>query len=152
MNYCIVKNNQRINLLDIPTLDFEKLRNYLVATTLRPVAFFGMDWGSAIKLIVGLADDEKGEILLSSSLIDKNIIEYESISKDNHQYHMFEREFYEQFNIKPVGHPWLKPVRKNLDDYKFFEMEGEEVHQVAVGPIHAGVIEPGHFRFMCQVE
>jgi Ni,Fe-hydrogenase III large subunit len=147
-----MKNNERINLLDIPTLDFETLRAFLVATALRPIAFFGMDWGSAIKLIVGLVDDEKGEILLSSSLIDKNIKEYESIAKDNHQYHMFEREFYEQFGVKPNGHPWLKPVRKNLDDYKFFEMEGEEVHQVAVGPIHAGVIEPGHFRFMCQGE
>ena len=31
-------------------------------------------------------------------------------------------------------------------------MQGEDVHQVAVGPIHAGVIEPGHFRFMCQGE
>lgn len=33
-----------------------------------------------------------------------------------------------------------------------FEMQGEDIHQVAVGPIHAGVIEPGHFRFMCQGE
>ena len=65
---------------------------------------------------------------------------------------MFEREFFEQFGIKPLNHPWLKPVRKNLDDYEFFEMKGEEVHQVAVGPIHAGVIEPGHFRFMCHGE
>ncbi len=31
-------------------------------------------------------------------------------------------------------------------------MKGDEVHQVAVGPIHAGVIEPGHFRFMCHGE
>lgn len=31
-------------------------------------------------------------------------------------------------------------------------MKGDEVHQVAVGPIHAGVIEPGHFRFMCNGE
>lgn len=65
---------------------------------------------------------------------------------------MFEREFYEQFSIKPSGHPWLKPVRKNQDDYEFFQMEGEQTHQVAVGPIHAGVIEPGHFRFLCQGE
>ena len=152
MNYYAIKNNQRINLLDIPTVDFEILRAYLVATSLRPIAFYGMDWGNSIKVIVGLADDEKGEILLSSSLIDKSITEYESITKDYHQYHMFEREFYEQFNIKPIGHPWLKPVRKNLDSYEFFEMDGEEVHQVSVGPIHAGVIEPGHFRFMCQGE
>jgi Ni,Fe-hydrogenase III large subunit len=31
-------------------------------------------------------------------------------------------------------------------------MEDEGIHEVAVGPIHAGVIEPGHFRFMCSGE
>ncbi len=36
--------------------------------------------------------------------------------------------------------------------YQFFKLEGEEVHEVAVGPIHAGVIEPGHFRFQCHGE
>ena len=120
MNYYVMKNNQRINLLDIPTVDFDVLRAQLVATNLRPVSFFGSDWGQNIKLFVVLADDEKGELLASSSLIDKNIKEYESITKENHQYHMFEREFFEQFNIKPLGHPWLKPVRKNQDNYEFF--------------------------------
>ena len=67
-------------------------------------------------------------------------------------FHIFEREFYEEFGIEPLNHPWLKPVRKNQDIYPFFEMKGDEVHQVAVGPIHAGVIEPGHFRFMCHGE
>jgi len=33
-----------------------------------------------------------------------------------------------------------------------FRMEGEGVHEVAVGPVHAGVIEPGHFRFQCHGE
>ena len=65
MNYYVVKNNQRINLLDIPTIDFEILRAHLVVTNLRVVAFFGADWGSDVKLFVALADDEKGEILLS---------------------------------------------------------------------------------------
>ncbi len=152
MDSCIIKNNKRINLLDIPTVEIEKLRAYLSATNLRPIAFFGSDWGSATKLFVALADDEKGEVILSSSLIDKEVKAYESITKDNYQYHMFEREFYEQFGIEPIGHPWLKPVRKNLDNYEFFSMEGEELHEVAVGPIHAGVIEPGHFRFSCQGE
>ena len=36
--------------------------------------------------------------------------------------------------------------------YPFYEIEGKEVHEVAVGPIHAGVIEPGSFRFMCLGE
>jgi Ni,Fe-hydrogenase III large subunit len=35
---------------------------------------------------------------------------------------------------------------------RFFEMQGAETHQVAVGPVHAGIIEPGHFRFQCHGE
>jgi Ni,Fe-hydrogenase III large subunit len=35
---------------------------------------------------------------------------------------------------------------------EYYRVEGEEVHEVAVGPVHAGVIEPGHFRFQCQGE
>jgi Ni,Fe-hydrogenase III large subunit len=34
----------------------------------------------------------------------------------------------------------------------YFRIEGEEIHEVAVGPVHAGVIEPGHFRFQCHGE
>jgi Ni,Fe-hydrogenase III large subunit len=34
----------------------------------------------------------------------------------------------------------------------FFQVKGEEIHEVAVGPVHAGVIEPGHFRFQCHGE
>ncbi len=152
MDNCVINNNKRVNLLEIPTVEIEKLRSYLSVSNLRPISFFGSDWGSAVKLFVALADDERGEIILCSSLIDKSIKSYESITKDNYQYHMFEREFFEQFRIEPLGHPWLKPVRKNLNDYEFFQMEGEELHEVAVGPIHAGVIEPGHFRFSCQGE
>jgi Ni,Fe-hydrogenase III large subunit len=33
------------------------------------------------------------------------------------------------------------------DDYPFVQVEGQGVHEIAVGPVHAGIIEPGHFRF-----
>jgi Ni,Fe-hydrogenase III large subunit/Ni,Fe-hydrogenase III component G len=36
--------------------------------------------------------------------------------------------------------------------YSFLEVEGEGVHEIPVGPIHAGIIEPGHFRFSCLGE
>jgi hypothetical protein len=36
--------------------------------------------------------------------------------------------------------------------YPFFTVRGQDVHEVGVGPIHASVIEPGHFRFMCHGE
>ena len=35
---------------------------------------------------------------------------------------------------------------------EYFRVEGPEAHEVAVGPVHAGVIEPGHFRFQCHGE
>jgi len=35
----------------------------------------------------------------------------------------------------------------HFDDYEFVRVEGEGVHEIAVGPVHAGTIEPGHFRF-----
>ena len=71
---------------------------------------------------------------------------------------MLERELWEQTGLLPEGHPWLKPVRfegalqQRLDEYPFFTVRGQDVHEVGVGPIHASVIEPGHFRFMCHGE
>ncbi len=80
---------------------------------------------------------------------------YPSLTPEYPQAHWFEREFFEQWAVRPEGHPWLKPVRfpeggPGLTD--FFQVQGEEIHEVAVGPVHAGVIEPGHFRFQCRGE
>lgn len=72
--------------------------------------------------------------------------------------HCFERELHEQTGVRIARHPWLKPIRfegrqqSDMNDYPFYKIEGKEVHEVAVGPIHAGVIEPGSFRFMCEGE
>ncbi len=80
---------------------------------------------------------------------------YHSLTPDFPALHCFEREIHEQYGMRVIDHPWLKPIRfegknlKRMDDYPFYKLEGKEVHEVGVGPIHAGVIEPGHFRFMC---
>jgi len=83
---------------------------------------------------------------------------YPSLTADHPAAQIFERELWEQTGLQPDGHPWLKPVRfegerqQRMADYPFFQVRGQEVHEVGVGPIHAGVIEPGHFRFMCLGE
>ncbi len=88
---------------------------------------------------------------------------YPALTPDCPQAHWFEREIAEQWGVAPDGHPWLKPVRFHARPRRgsradpagvtdFFRVEGEEVHEVAVGPVHAGVIEPGHFRFQCHGE
>lgn len=153
MNWIKTTNNSKLNLTEIPILKITKLREDILALKHRPIAFFGKDWGfGTVRLFVVLADDKNSELFVSSTVFAENVKSYDSITREMPSFHIFEREFFEEFGIEPLGHPWLKPVRKNQDQYKFFEMEGEEVHQVAVGPIHAGVIEPGHFRFMCNGE
>jgi len=86
------------------------------------------------------------------------------------KFHLFEREIAEQYGIRPAGHPWLKMVRYHANstarpdvfgndyrvdipgNYDYFQVQGEAIHEVAVGPVHAGIIEPGHFRFQCAGE
>ncbi len=48
-----------------------------------------------------------------------------------------------------VRHPLgrREPAPAGGDAYEFLPVEGEGLHQIPVGPVHAGVIEPGHFRF-----
>lgn len=80
---------------------------------------------------------------------------YEALTRELPAAHCFERELNEQTGVRVAGHPWLKPIRFEGQDqaamasYPFHRIEGKEVHEVAVGPIHAGVIEPGSFRFSC---
>ena len=73
----------------------------------------------------------------------------------------FEREIHENFGIKYKDHSCLKPVRYSenrynkssvIENYPFFNIDNPGLHQVGVGPVHAGIIEPGHFRFICDGE
>lgn len=83
---------------------------------------------------------------------------YHELTTEFPALHCFEREMHEQTGVRVAGHPWLKPIRfegqtqRDMDRYPFYRVDGKEVHEVAVGPIHAGVIEPGSFRFMCHGE
>jgi Ni,Fe-hydrogenase III large subunit len=105
------------------------------------------------ELIAVLADDAGGVLELAAAPLDGD--RYPSITPVRPEVHLFERELHELHGITPIGHPWLKPVRFVRGDVgvtDFYRIEGDEVHEVAVGPVHAGVIEPGHFRFQCHGE
>jgi Ni,Fe-hydrogenase III large subunit len=59
----------------------------------------------------------------------------------------------------PDGRPWLDHGRWGDDlfassgtSYAFLRADGEDLHQIPVGPVHAGIIEPGHFRFTASGE
>jgi hypothetical protein len=58
------------------------------------------------------------------------------------------------FGIEPVGLPDTRPgsIIVTEPNYAFLPVEGDGLHQIPVGPVHAGIIEPGHFRFTCDGE
>jgi Ni,Fe-hydrogenase III large subunit/Ni,Fe-hydrogenase III component G len=82
----------------------------------------------------------------------------------------FEREIRDLYGVRPVGHPlprrllrhahWPRgwypmlrdahpapPFEPDVGSFPFLEVQGAGVYEIPVGPIHAGLIEPGHFRF-----
>lgn len=102
----------------------------------------------------------------------KDKLEFESLTPIIHELAWYEREVYSFFGLKPVGYPaklqrlilhpnWpsnIYPLRKDFkwnerpkdakgEEYEFQIIKGEGIYEIPVGPIHAGIIEPGHFRF-----
>ncbi|OGR32337.1 MAG: hydrogenase [Desulfuromonadales bacterium GWC2_61_20] len=167
----IMKNGGSIPLSTLgvlPYADFAEALLFEVAEQGRVAAYFAVPAAEeTLELFAVIAKDWRGELLLLRSSVGKS---FPALTPRCPQLHLFERELAEQYGVVPEGHPWFKPVRfqssyrSGLDawgrspqhpvpgDMEFYRVEGEEVHEVAVGPVHAGVIEPGHFRFQCHGE
>src|SRR5579864_3727649 len=58
-----------------------------------------------------------------------------------------ERTIRDLWGIEPEDAPDTRPWLDHREPYRFLPVEGEHLHQIPVGPVHAGIIEPGHFRF-----
>ena len=162
-----LRPGQAFPLADIPLLTFERFRDVAMEESrkgARVISFWGKPGNAeAVTLFMVLAYDREGQLGVISTLVNNN---FPSLTPQLPQVHGFEREIYEQWGVCPQGHPWLKPVRLpavgrdgSLKDNialprssDFLAMQGKEIHEVAVGPVHAGIIEPGHFRFQCHGE
>ncbi|MBF0328387.1 MAG: NADH-quinone oxidoreductase subunit C [Nitrospirae bacterium] len=100
---------------------------------------------------------------------------FPSLTKKFVPAYRFERQIHSLMGLVPEGHPdlrpWIKfedwpedswPLRKSFASskplphvngkYKWIKAEGEGVYEIPVGPVHAGIIEPGHFRFQAVGE
>lgn len=154
-----------IDYNDCPVVSMADFRSIIldgIRNNYRICSFFGTpDQGEKIRLICVLANDDAGSVEVVAAETGPA---FQSLTPDCPQAQAFEREIYEQWKILPQGHPWLKPVRSqpalgnahgealHANTTDFFSINGEEAHEVAVGPVHAGIIEPGHFRFQCHGE
>lgn len=159
-NSLIITNGQAVDCASLPVIPFEEFRKNLidsVETGLRISALpvWHPDKNSPLRLISVLSRPLSGDLLLAACDLPER---WPSLTPDCPATNGFEREIAETNNVRIENHPWLKPIRflqgKGLPVgvTDFFSISGEESHEVAVGPVHAGVIEPGHFRFLCHGE
>jgi len=171
-----ISNGQAVDVKSVSSMAMEDFVEYVIEATehgLRISALFAQPVENGrMRLWAILSYDSQSLILpLYTDLAEDR---YPALTPYCPQAHLFEREIFEQWAVKPEGHPWLKPVRfhapyrssygqgvtgesivgtaPEIGVTDFFRMEGEEIHEVAVGPVHAGIIEPGHFRFQCHGE
>ncbi|MDR0239490.1 MAG: NADH-quinone oxidoreductase subunit C [Deltaproteobacteria bacterium] len=159
---------ESVDLRDAPCLSGENFAvevQACIARGFRVGAFFGLPHGPEdVGLVAVLCPEEDGNLCVLHS---RPLTSYPSMSPTCAELHWFEREVHEQWGITPEGHPWLKPIRFHAParsafgevrprplpgQTSYFAVQGPQVHEVAVGPVHAGVIEPGHFRFQCLGE
>ena len=164
--YITIQNNEIIDFRTIPSLKYNEFIEtnilFLKDVNNHCVNYFGFQYAGKLKLICCIANDHKARIKLTCTEIDSGTTEiFPSMTVHNLAFNIFERELSENFGIKYSDHPWLKPVRypydrfdksSQISNYPFYQIESEELHEVGVGPIHAGIIEPGHFRFICKGE
>ncbi|NLF93127.1 MAG: hydrogenase [Oligosphaeraceae bacterium] len=169
-----INNATAAPLQEVPSLPVNDFRDTLQELVQqqehRVSAFFGLPAspaGRGLELVAVLSHPEAGKCELVRTAVQDS---FPSLTPDCPAFHWFERELAEQYCLEIPGHPWLKPIRfqpplpgacsrktatapnLTVGDTNYFTLAGEACHEVAVGPVHAGVIEPGHFRFQCLGE
>ncbi len=124
-------------------------------------------WGDIPQVQMALLDETAGQIVVLSYTCKAG--KYPSVAARHPPAIRFERAIHDLFGLQATGSPdtrtWLdlgfwdvaqplgkdRPAKKP-EAYEFLPVEGDGLHQIAVGPVHAGIIEPGHFRFTANGE
>lgn len=162
----LLKDNPSWCLIDnIPLLDegyfWETIGENITYSDFRIITLFAHMHENRPFLFALLGNNQTALLKIFRCVLESDC--FESHADIFPEIHLFEREIAEQFHLTPTNHPWLKPVRFEPDfcehlkpnacgDMPYFNIAGEDTHEVAVGPVHAGIIEPGHFRFQCYGE
>lgn len=155
-----------VALRDIPEVPYAEFYAELDTRLADPryhvAHYFALPDGDRMRFICLLLDDAEHRMLIASHTMDyydEGVLP--SLTARHPALHPFERDITERYGIRFDGMPWDKPLRfpadgydrrSSIDNYPFYTMEGHSLHEVNVGPIHAGIIEPGAFRFICNGE
>lgn len=150
-----MRNGEAISLRQIPVLEFTRFESVLrdaAARGNRIPGLWAVPAGTGHTMFGAILDPSTQNLEILCTVVKDT---YPSLTPGLPCLHWFERDLAERHGLVPEGHPWVKPIRfyrGEAGQTDFFRVEGDEIHEVAVGPVHAGVIEPGHFRFQCHGE
>ncbi len=167
MEYYITDNTAPAIRLDaIPLVEYAEFYDDMAArladSRYHIALYFALPQGTYMYFYCLLLDDLTAQVLITSHRMEYyDEAELPSLTARHPQVHPFERDITERYGIRFSDMPWDKPLRfpfdrrnrhSTIDNYPFYAMEGTTLHEVNVGPIHAGIIEPGAFRFICNGE
>lgn len=116
-------------------------------------------WADKTHIHMALFEPSSGAFAVASLAVGDN--KYPSVSRHHPPAMRLERTIRDLFGHEPLGlpdaRPWLDHGKWSGTDrppepYRFLPVEGGGVHEIPVGPVHAGIIEPGHFRFTANGE
>jgi Ni,Fe-hydrogenase III large subunit len=122
-------------------------------------------WGDAAAVHMAVLDGSEIAVITVECAHDR----FPSVGAVHAPAMRLERALRDLYGIEPVGlpdpRPWLdlgfwevrhplgpRTVPSAREPYAFLPVEGESLHEIPVGPVHAGIIEPGHFRFTANGE
>ena len=155
-SYLLLSNGAKASWSSIPVLGEAKFHALNIRSlredNCRIESFFAVPEKVGFSLVSVLGDPVNHAFRVMKTPVEKS---YLSLTPEYAGFNRFEREIFEIHGIIPEGHPNLKPLRfpdGRIGEMDFYALSGKPVHEVAVGPVHAGVIEPGHFRFECMGE
>jgi Ni,Fe-hydrogenase III large subunit len=107
-------------------------------------------WGEPGYAYMAVMEIETSACAMLSIVCEAN--RYPSIGRLHAPAIRLERAMRDLHGLEPEGLPDSRPWLHHEGTYRFLPVEGESLHQIPVGPVHAGIIEPGHFRFTANGE
>ncbi len=158
------------SMSDIGVSELHESARKLLAQGFRLAGVAGHDDGDTIRVVYVFTSgppDVRHELVVR---LDRDRPVVVTLSDLSFSASRFERELHDNFAIVPEGHPFLRPLvrhqhwpedwhpmrrdagpmpkaHNDAPPYPFIEVQGAGVYEIPVGPVHAGLIEPGHFRF-----
>ncbi|HZM55174.1 MAG TPA: NADH-quinone oxidoreductase subunit C [Acidimicrobiales bacterium] len=166
----LVANRPPRATLRLPATDLVATASTLLAAGYRLALIAAVETPGPIRIEYLFTDGPPDQRIELEVEVDRGSPRIPSLARVSFPAGRFEREMRDLFGIEPIGHPqprplvlhqhWTPgwhpmrsdagpqpPMLSDAAPYPFIRVEGSGVYEIPVGPVHAGLIEPGHFRF-----